>query len=101
MIDDIQLYSIREMANFLLEQSDSYHKVLDLGKALILKKTTSDRSFGEWSNQPYIVRKTDSALPQADPVSDSALFETLDLDKVGLRRLVSSSLALFFARMTK
>lgn len=101
MIDDLQLYSIKEMTNFLLEQSDSYEQVLDLGKALILKKTTSDRSFGEWSNQPYIVRMTDSAGLKADRVSDSALFETLDLEKVGLRKLVSSSLALFFARMTK
>jgi predicted O-methyltransferase YrrM len=58
MIDDIQLHSVKEMAKLVLEQPDFYETVLDLGKALVLKKITSNRSFGEWSGQPYIVRKT-------------------------------------------
>jgi hypothetical protein len=101
MIDDLQLYSISEMTKFLLEQAGYYQVVLDLGKALILKKTTSDRSFGEWTKQPYITRMTEGLGRKADRPSDSLIFENLDLETVGLRRLVSSSLAMLYARIVK
>ncbi|BCP55314.1 hypothetical protein K32_39310 [Kaistia sp. 32K] len=57
MIDDIQLHSVRELANLLREQP-GFTLAADLGKALIFEKTTSDRGLPEWNGQPYIVRNS-------------------------------------------
>ena len=62
MIDDIQLHSVRELANFLIEQP-GFSLVTDLGKALIFRKTTRETGIPEWIDQPYIVRRSAPPLP--------------------------------------
>jgi precorrin-6B methylase 2 len=57
MIDDVQLYSTGELARFLTEQP-GFDLELDLGKSLIFKKATSDRTLPEWNGQPYIVKRS-------------------------------------------
>jgi len=62
MVDDIQLHSVRELANLLLEQPGfSFEE--DFGKALVFRKTTSAPSMPEWISQPYIVRRSMPPLP--------------------------------------
>jgi len=56
LIDDTQLHSVKEMARFLMEQP-GFSLVLDLKKSLVFQKLTGERDFGEWTGQPYIVRR--------------------------------------------
>ena len=58
MIDDVQLHSEKEIARLLYELP-AFSIALDLGKSLIFQKLTADRHLGEWSQQPYILRRTD------------------------------------------
>jgi hypothetical protein len=99
MIDDIQLHSIKEMAKFILEQPDYYEKVLDLGKALVLKKTTSKRSFGEWSDQPYIVRKTNQYNHPFSTDDETIDYENIDYEKISMKKFVSFRMARTLARI--
>jgi len=106
MIDDIQLHSIKEMAKLILEQPNYYEKVLDLGKALVLKKITSKRSFGEWSSQPYIVRKTNLyARPFSTDDEDIDYgkidYEKIDYGKISMKKMVSFRMARTLSRITK
>jgi hypothetical protein len=57
MIDDVNLYTAKEMAR-LLSEHEAFSLVLDLGKSLVFRKLTADRQLGEWVDQPYIVRRT-------------------------------------------
>lgn len=57
MIDDVQLHAEKEMARFLSEQP-GFSLALDLQKSLVFRKVTADRFLGEWTEQPYIVRRT-------------------------------------------
>ncbi|SRR6266851_2699460 len=57
MIDDIQLKTVRELANLLFEQP-GYKLVLNLGKSLVFRKETADRYLPEWNGQPYIVEQS-------------------------------------------
>lgn len=58
MIDDVQLHTVRELANLLKEQP-GFKLVADIGKALIFEKLTDDAYLPEWNEQPYIVRQSD------------------------------------------
>jgi hypothetical protein len=57
LIDDVQLHAMKEMAHFLVDQP-AFSLVLDLGKTLVFEKLTADRHFGDFGQQPYIVRRS-------------------------------------------
>jgi hypothetical protein len=57
LIDDTELHSVKEMARFLMEEP-GFSLALDLDKSLIFQKRTAARHFGEWIDQPYIVRRS-------------------------------------------
>ena len=61
IIDDIQLHSIKEMANLVVSDKEKFELVVNLGKTLVFKKLTDDVELGEWSQQEYIVEKTNEA----------------------------------------
>jgi hypothetical protein len=61
IIDDIQLHSIKEIANLLVSDEEKFELVVNLGKTLVFKKLTDDVELGEWSEQRYIVEKTNEA----------------------------------------
>jgi len=65
MIDDVQLHSVKELAGLLAEQP-GFELALDLGKSLLFRKTTADRSLPEWNEQPYILRQSQVAGRDAD-----------------------------------
>jgi len=56
LIDDTDLHSVKEMVRFLVEQP-GFSLALDLGKSVVFQKLTAERDFGEWTSQPYIVRR--------------------------------------------
>lgn len=60
MLDDVQLHSVKELVR-LLAMQPGFELALDLGKSLVFRKTTLDRSLPEWTGQPYIVRCTEAA----------------------------------------
>lgn len=66
MIDDVHLYSEKEMAR-LISEHPAYTLALDLGKSLIFRKLTSQRFLGEWNQQPYIVRRTEEYAQFPNP----------------------------------
>ncbi len=59
MIDDVNLYSIKELTR-LLDAQPGFSMQLDLGKARVYRKESNDDSMPEWFLQPYIVKQTDS-----------------------------------------
>jgi len=61
IIDDINLHSIKEIANLLIAESVKFELVADFGKTLVFKKLTSDLELGEWDHQKYIIDKTNEA----------------------------------------
>ena len=61
IIDDIQLHSIKEIANFLISESTKFELVANFGKTLVFKKLTHDLELGEWNHQKYIIDKTNEA----------------------------------------
>lgn len=58
LVDDVQLHTVKEMARFLVEES-AFSVSLDLSKSLVFRKTSDDRSFGDWWQQPYAMRRSD------------------------------------------
>lgn len=58
IIDDIQLHSVKEMANLLVAEVDKIELVINLGKTLVFRKLTDEEELGEWDGQKYIVEKT-------------------------------------------
>jgi|GEM_PF-937830 len=66
IIDDIHLHSIKEMANFLLSETDKFELVVNLGKTLVFRKLTNEVELGEWGQQKYIVAKTNEALNEGN-----------------------------------
>jgi precorrin-6B methylase 2 len=61
IIDDINLHSIKEIANFLIAESTKFALVADFGKTLVFKKLTNDMELGEWNDQKYIIDRTNEA----------------------------------------
>ena len=61
VIDDIQLHSIKEIANLMVSEVEKFELVVNLGKAVVFRKLTDDLELGEWDQQRYIVEKTDEA----------------------------------------
>jgi hypothetical protein len=61
IIDDIQLHSVKEIANFLISESTKFELVANFGKTLVFKKLTHDLELGEWNHQKYIIDKTNEA----------------------------------------
>jgi hypothetical protein len=61
IIDDIQLHSIKEMANFVVSEVDKFELVVNLGKTLVFRKLTDELELGEWDQQRYIVERTNEA----------------------------------------
>lgn len=68
MIDDVQLHSVKELARLLTEQP-GFTLALDLGKSLVFQRTSPDPFLGEWSTEPYIVRKTNEYAASGSPFS--------------------------------
>jgi hypothetical protein len=58
IMDDIQLYSVKEMANLLIPEVDKLELVVNLGKTLVFRKLTDENELGDWAGQKYIVEKT-------------------------------------------
>jgi hypothetical protein len=70
MLDDIQLHSVRELANLLFEQP-GFELVADISKALIFEKLTDDIYLPEWNEQPYIVRRSNEATSSQNEIMNS------------------------------
>jgi precorrin-6B methylase 2 len=66
MIDDVQLHAEKEIAR-LLSEHPAFSLELDLGKSLVFRKVADTRHLGEWSDQPYIVRRTKEYARRRDP----------------------------------
>jgi len=66
IIDDVNLHSIKEIANFLMAETTKFALVADFEKALIFKKLTNDLEFGEWNEQKYIIYKTNESRDRGD-----------------------------------
>ena len=66
MIDDVQLHGEKEIAR-LLSEHPAFSLVLDLGKSLVFRKLTAERHLGEWTAQPYIVRRTNQYARWPNP----------------------------------
>ena len=77
LIEDTQLHSVKEMVRFLMEQP-GFSLVLDLQKSLVIKKLPGERDFGEWTGQPYMVRRSDQYLrsPNMFSLHDDTMFTT-------------------------
>jgi hypothetical protein len=60
MIDDINLYSIKELTR-LLDAQPGFSMQLDLGKARVYRKDFNDDSMPDWFLQPYIVKRAESS----------------------------------------
>ena len=56
-IDDTQVHTVKEMAQFLIE-SPTFSLELDMHKFLVFKKLTAERHFGEFVDQPYIIKRS-------------------------------------------
>ena len=54
MLDDVQLHSVKELARLLAFDERLFRVVGDMGKALIFRKETPDREFGDWHKQAYL-----------------------------------------------
>jgi len=97
LIDDVQLHSCKEMAR-LLDSLPCYELALDLGKALVFRKTADVDYLGEWNEQPYICQRTQKYGAQINPyaLKDGGLFDAAaghiqrSLRKVG--RMVQANL---------
>jgi len=74
MIDDVHLHADKEIAR-LLSEHPAFSLVLDLGKSLVFQKLAGDRHLGEWTDQPYIVRRTNeySRFPNPFALRDPGL----------------------------
>lgn len=57
LIDDTQLYSVRELVNLLREQ-EGFRVLREMKKSIFFVKETSDRWLPEWASQPYIVKRS-------------------------------------------
>ncbi len=66
MIDDLQLHSVKELARLLSEQP-GFETALHLGKSRIFRRVSSARSLGEWTELPYIVRRSEEYRRLANP----------------------------------
>jgi FkbM family methyltransferase len=66
MIDDVQLHSVKELARLLSEQP-GFELELDLGKALVFRKTSAERELPEWVLQPYVWRLSEQYSTWSDP----------------------------------
>jgi hypothetical protein len=66
MVDDVQLHSVKELAR-LLKMQPGFELVLDLGKSLVFRKKTADRSLPDWFGQPYIVERTETISREPNP----------------------------------
>jgi hypothetical protein len=63
MLDDLQLHTVRELANLLLEQP-GFDQEKQTTKSVIFRKTTDAVDMPEWIHQPYIVRRS---TPKIEP----------------------------------
>lgn len=68
VIDDVQLHSVKEMARFI-EDQPGFSLVLDIVKSRVYKKTSDQRSFGDFGNQPYILGKNKEYSSWDNPYS--------------------------------
>ena len=59
MVDDIQLFSVNQLARFLNE-SHEFSLILDLKKSLIFRKDSKSVRMTDFGGQPYIKRMTDA-----------------------------------------
>jgi methyltransferase family protein len=55
MLDDTQLHSVNELVKLLREQP-GYEVALDMGKAIVFRKTAVQRELPDFGGQPYIVQ---------------------------------------------
>lgn len=59
MVDDIQLYSVGELARLLAREERTFRlRQTIAAKAMIFEKITDDRELGGFTDQPYIREKT-------------------------------------------
>ncbi len=58
MIDDIQLFSVKQLAR-LLNESAEFSLVSNLGKSIIFRKDTKNSRMTDFGAQPYIKRMTE------------------------------------------
>jgi len=56
-IDDTQLYSVKQLVDFLSEQP-GWKKVRDWGKLVIFQKQYVDRLLPDFGGQPYVLRQS-------------------------------------------
>ena len=58
VIDDVQLHSVKELARFLIADTDRFELSADLGKTLVFRKRGEGVNLGDWNLQPYIQERT-------------------------------------------
>jgi hypothetical protein len=59
MIDDVQLFSVKQLAR-LLSESREFSVASNLGKSIIFRKDTKNARMTDFGAQPYITRMTES-----------------------------------------
>jgi precorrin-6B methylase 2 len=57
VVDDIQLYSVSELANWLQEQYE-FEKIVSMPKTLVFRKIANTPLFNGWDHQPYITHRS-------------------------------------------
>jgi GT2 family glycosyltransferase len=68
MIDDLQLHSVKELGRMLSEHPD-FRLELDLGKSLVFRRVSDNRTMSEWGGIPYIARKSKEYAQSTNPYS--------------------------------
>jgi hypothetical protein len=66
MIDDIQLFSVKQLAR-LLNESEEFSLVSSLQKSLIFRKDTKNMRMRDFGAQPYIKRMTEAERSAGKP----------------------------------
>ena len=88
MIDDVNLHAEKEMVR-LLSEHPAFALALDLGKSLVFRKQTTARHLGEWTDQPYVVRRTNEYALLRNPfaLSDPRALHLAKITYYRIRRL--------------
>jgi predicted O-methyltransferase YrrM len=67
IIDDLQLYSVKELARLMVVDTNRFSSVRDMGKAIAFSKNLDDEFLPDWGGLPYIQRKTERYLKMPNP----------------------------------
>lgn len=69
LLDDVNLYSVKEAARFMAECPSLFRLADDLGKLLAFEKLSDDRHLPDFGASPYILRRTKECAATGRPYS--------------------------------